>query len=55
MSYANKDRAELSRLKHETLKFSNKKKQWLWFVALWCGGLAAMFLLAAAARWLVKL
>lgn len=23
-----------------------KKKQWAWFVALWLGGLAAMFLLA---------
>lgn len=28
------------------------QKQWLWFVALWCGGLAAAALLARATRWL---
>lgn len=28
------------------------RKQWLWFVALCCGGMAAVALLARATRWL---
>ena len=31
------------------------KKQWLWFIILWIGGLVAMFLLAGAARLLMSL
>jgi hypothetical protein len=33
--------------------FTKKQQQWLWFVVLWCGGLAAAFLLAYATRWLL--
>ncbi len=25
---------------------SEKKKQWLWFVALWCGGFATLFVIS---------
>lgn len=28
-------------------------RQWLWFAVLWCGGLAATVLLAAAVRWVL--
>jgi len=31
-----------------------KKKQWAWFVILWCAGLLAVALLAALARWVVR-
>jgi hypothetical protein len=31
----------------------NKKRQWLWFAALWCSGLMATFLLSYLVRWLV--
>jgi hypothetical protein len=30
-----------------------KRRQWLWFAALWCGGLAVAFGLASAVRWLI--
>ncbi|MGD8847721.1 MAG: hypothetical protein PVI54_19525 [Desulfobacteraceae bacterium] len=30
-----------------------KTKQWLWFIALWCGGLAAMALLANLFRYII--
>lgn len=29
------------------------QRQWLWFAALWCGGLVAALGLASAARWLL--
>lgn len=32
---------------------TDKKKQWGWFAALWCGGLAATALLAYAIRWII--
>jgi hypothetical protein len=32
---------------------TEKKRQWLWFAALWCGGIAAAFLLAGAVRWIM--
>jgi len=35
--------------------FTNRQKQWLWFAGLWLSGVAGMFLLAQAARWLVGL
>jgi hypothetical protein len=28
-------------------------RQWLWFAALWCGGLLSVALLAAITRWIV--
>jgi hypothetical protein len=30
-------------------------RQWLWFAALWCGGLLSVALLAAITRWIVRL
>lgn len=30
-------------------------KQWLWFAALWCGGLLSVVLLAAITRWIIRL
>jgi hypothetical protein len=30
-------------------------KQWLWFAALWCGGLLSVALIAAITRWVVRL
>jgi len=30
-------------------------RQWLWFAGLWCGGLLSVALLAAIARWIVRL
>ena len=32
---------------------TEKKRQWLWFAALWCGGLITAFLLSYLARWLI--
>ncbi len=32
---------------------NNKKRQWLWFAALWCGGLMAAFVLSYVVRWLI--
>lgn len=29
---------------------TEKKRQWLWFAGLWCGGLGAAFLLAYLTR-----
>jgi uncharacterized membrane protein len=34
---------------------TDKQRQWLWFAALWCGGLTAVFLLSYLARWLIKI
>ena len=33
---------------------TEKQRQWLWFAALWCGGLIAVFLLSFLARWLIS-
>lgn len=33
---------------------TDRRRQWLWFVLLWCGGLSAAWLLAAAVRWVVS-
>jgi hypothetical protein len=33
---------------------TEKQRQWLWFAALWCGGLIAVFLLAYLSRWLIS-
>jgi len=35
--------------------FTEQQRQWLWFAALWCGGLIAAFLLSYLARWLIKI
>ncbi|MFO7707570.1 MAG: hypothetical protein R6V84_05300 [Desulfobacterales bacterium] len=32
---------------------TERRKQWIWFVALWCGGLLAALLLARAVRWFI--
>ena len=34
---------------------TEKQRQWLWFVGLWCGGLFATLLLAQAVRWVVSI
>ena len=33
---------------------TDRKRQWLWFAALWCAGAASAFVLAHAARWLLS-
>jgi len=33
--------------------FTEKQRQWLWFVALYLGGLAVTFALATIVRWVV--
>jgi len=35
------------------MPLSKKQRQWLWFAALWVGGLAATLALARLIRWLV--
>ena len=35
--------------------FTENQRQWLWFAALWCGGLIAAFLLAYLARRLISM
>jgi hypothetical protein len=32
---------------------TDKSKQWLWFIGLWCGGLTAMGLVVNAVRFLI--
>jgi hypothetical protein len=34
---------------------TEKQGQWVWFAALWCGGLIAAFLLAYLARELISI
>jgi hypothetical protein len=34
---------------------TEKQRQWLWFAALWCGGLLAASVLACLARWLISI
>ena len=33
---------------------TEKKRQWLWFVVLWCGGLVGVFMLSYFVRWLIS-
>jgi uncharacterized membrane protein len=35
------------------MTLSKKQRQWLWFAALWVGGLAATLVLARLIRWLL--
>ena len=35
--------------------FTKKQQQWGWFFGLWCGSLAAVFLLASLIRLLMKM
>ncbi|MFZ2041339.1 MAG: hypothetical protein WAV08_11635 [Desulfobacterales bacterium] len=35
------------------MSLSRKRRQWLWFAALWVGGLAATLALARLIRWLI--
>ena len=39
--------------RHRNMTLSKKQRQWLWFAALWVGGLAATLALARLIRWLV--
>jgi hypothetical protein len=32
---------------------TEKQRQWLWFAALWCSGLIAVFFLSFLVRWLI--
>lgn len=32
---------------------TDKQRQWLWFVALWCGGIGAALTLAYFIRWVI--
>jgi len=34
---------------------TKKQQQWVWFIGLWCGGLAAVLLLARIIRWLMRI
>jgi len=34
---------------------TEKQRQWLWFAALWFGGLLAAFFLSYLARWLITI
>jgi hypothetical protein len=34
---------------------TNKQQQWLWFAALYCGGLLTTMLLAYLVRWMVSI
>jgi hypothetical protein len=34
---------------------TEKKRQWMWFAGLWCGGLAAVLLLAYLIRWMMRI
>jgi len=34
-------------------RLTEKKRQWAWFVGLWCGGLSAALLLGYAIRWMM--
>jgi hypothetical protein len=34
---------------------TEKQQQWIWFVGLWCGGLAAVLALAKMIRWLMRI
>jgi hypothetical protein len=35
--------------------FTKKQRQWIWFVLLWFGGLAAALVLSYAMRWVIRL
>jgi hypothetical protein len=32
---------------------TDKQRQWLWFAALWCGGLLTFLLLSYGIRWII--
>jgi phage shock protein PspC (stress-responsive transcriptional regulator) len=32
---------------------TERRRQWLWFVGLWCAGLAATAILAYLTRWMI--
>jgi hypothetical protein len=34
---------------------TDKQRQWLWFAALCCAGLTAVFLLSYLVRWLISI
>lgn len=34
---------------------TNKKRQWLWFIVLWLGGLGSIFLLSTIIKMIMRL
>ncbi len=34
---------------------TEKQRQWIWFILLWCGGLIGTLLLSYAMRWVIQL
>ena len=34
---------------------TDKKRQWLWFAALWCSGIGAALLLSYIVRWIMTM
>lgn len=34
---------------------SEKRKQWMWFIALWCGGFAAVLTLSMIIKLIMKI
>ncbi len=34
---------------------TDKQRQWIWFILLWCGGLIGTLLLSYAMRWVIQL
>lgn len=34
---------------------TEKQRQWIWFILLWCGGLCTTVLLSYALRWVIRL
>ena len=34
---------------------TDKKRQWLWFAALWCVGVMSAFFLSYLVRWLIQI
>jgi len=35
-------------------RLSKKQRQWVWFAALWCGGLFAVTAMAYPIKWLIR-
>jgi hypothetical protein len=35
--------------------FTKRQQQWAWFIGLWCAGLFSALLLAALARWMLRM
>jgi uncharacterized membrane protein len=35
--------------------FTKKKRQWAWFIGLWCGGLSAVLLMSYIIKWMMRI